>query len=295
MFWIKCQPCLDPFFSNPMPIEMKRVSIFTIGLVIGFSTFTALSQDEAEKLLFAKGPAPAKGENGKWGFLSPDGNWAVEAKFIEVKPFQGDVAAAREKDKWGYIDATGNWKIPPRFSWAGEFSENLAPASEGDRLTGKFGYIDRQGRWAIEPEYDWTRPFQGGYGAVKDGTKWGFVDAKGKLVVEPDFDQVGVFSEGLAPVQKSGPPGDKKTWVFIKPDGKSPFEAKYAWAGGFSEGLARVQLEDRIAGKFGYINSKGGIVIAPEFDEATDFHNGKAHVRLGNQSRTIDTNGKTLD
>ena len=252
-------------------------------------------EQDPEKRLFAKGPAPAKGENGKWGFRAPDGSWAVEAKYLEVKPFQADLAAVREKETWGYIDATGNWKIPARFSWAGEFSENLAPASEGDRLTGKFGYIDRQGRWAIEPEYNWARPFQGGYGAVKDGSKWGFVDGKGKLVVEADFDQVGGFSEGLAPVQKSGPPGDKKTWIYISPDGKSPFETKFAWAGEFSEGLARVQLEDRILGKFGYISIKGDLAIPPEFDEASNFQNGHATVRVGNQTRSIDTKGKARE
>jgi len=130
---------------------------------------------EDEKRLFAQGPAPAKGDNGKWGFRSSDGSWGVEPKFVEVKPFQEELAAARENTTWGYLDKTGNWKIPPRFSWAGDFSENLAPACEGDRLTGKFGYIDRQGRWAIEGDYIWARPFQEGLGAVKDGGKWGFV------------------------------------------------------------------------------------------------------------------------
>ncbi len=263
--------------------------------LLGVASRLPAEESDAEKRLFAKGPAPAKGENGKWGFRAPDGSWAVEAKYLEVKPFQADLAAVREKEVWGYIDATGNWKIPARFSWAGEFSENLAPASEGDRLTGKFGYIDRQGRWAIEPEYDWARPFQGGHGAVKDGSKWGFVDGKGKLVVEADFDQVGSFSEGLAPVQKSGPPGDKKTWIYISPEGKSPFETKFAWAGDFSEGLARVQLEDRILGKFGYINAKGDLTIPPEFDEATNFQNGHATVRVGNQTRSIDTKGKARE
>ena len=275
---------------------MKAGPLAALTLILCGVTGILLGEEQdAEKHLFAKGPAPAKGENGKWGFLAPNGSWAVEAKFIEVKPFQGDLAAAREKEKWGYIDATGSWKIPPRFTWAGEFSENLAPASEGDRLTGKFGYIDRQGRWAIEAEYSWARPFQGGYGAVKDGSKWGFVDSKGKLVVEPDFDQVGSFSEGMAPVQKSGPPGEKKTWVYINPNGESSFETKFAWAGEFSEGLARVQPEDRILGKFGYINLKGSMAISPEFDEATDFRNGQAFVRVGNQSRMIDAKGKAKE
>ncbi len=276
-------------------VRASPFAAFCVLAIFSGSVLIAEEQQEAEKRLFAKGPAPAKGESGKWGFLSPDGTWAVEPKFIEVKPFQADLAAARENEKWGYLDPSGNWKIPPRFSWAGEFSENLAPAAEGDRLTGKFGYIDRQGRWAIEPNYIWARPFQGGYGAVKDGSKWGFVDAKGKMVVEAEYDQVGGFSDGLVAVQKSGPPGDKKTWVYILPTGKSPFETKFAWAGQFSEGLARVQMEDRITSKFGYINKQGVLVIPAEFDEATDFRNGQAHVRMGNQFKFIDARGKVRE
>ena len=79
--------------------------------------FCLQANEDMEQALFSQGPAPAKGENGKWGFRSPDGTWAVEPKFMEVKPFQHDMAAAREGKTWGYIDKAGNWKIPPRFSW----------------------------------------------------------------------------------------------------------------------------------------------------------------------------------
>ncbi|NBQ56022.1 MAG: WG repeat-containing protein [Verrucomicrobia bacterium] len=253
------------------------------------------ASEDVEQSLFSKGPAPAKGENGKWGFRSPDGTWAVEPKFLEVKPFQHEVAAAREGKNWGYIDKSGNWKIPPRFTWAGEFSENLAPASEGDHLTGKFGYIDPQGRWAIEAEYSWARPFQEGLGCVKDGSKWGFVDSKGKVVIEPEFDQVQSFSGGLAAVQKSGPPGEKETWTYIKRDGSSPFDKKFVWAGSFSEGLARIQVTDRITGKYGYINAKGELTIPPSFDEAADFHQGRAQVRVEKEIRFIDPKGKPVE
>jgi hypothetical protein len=99
----------------------------------------------------------------------------------------------------------------------------------------------------------------------------------------------------LAPVQKGGAPGDKETWVYIKPDGSQPFEKKYAWAGTFSDGLARVQVEDRITGKFGYIDTKGAMVIQPNFEEASDFRNGKATVRVEGKSRVIDKKGNPVD
>ncbi len=264
----------------------------TLGVVVSLSL---RAEDSPEAHLFSGGAAPMKGENGKWGLRAADGSWLVEPKYGEVRAFSEELAATREGASWGYLGKDGAWKIPARFSWAGDFSEGMAPASEGDRLTGKFGYIDRQGRWAIEAEYDWARPFQEGLGGVKDGAKWGFVDKKGKLVVEPEYDQIGSFSSGLAPAQKSGPPGEKETWVYIKPDGTQPFEKKYAWAGTFSDGLARVQVEDRIAGKFGYIDNKGAMVIQPNFEEASDFRNGKATVRLGGKSRTIDKKGNPVD
>ena len=158
----RASPPLTPF-KPPSSPETMRVWFSTsvvLVMLVGF----AWANEDAEKALFSRGPAPAKGENGKWGFRSPDGTWSVDPKFAEVKPFQLEMAAAREDKTWGYIDKTGNWKIPPRFTWAGEFSQNLAPASEGDHLTGKFGYIDPQGRWAIEAEYGWARPFQEGLG-----------------------------------------------------------------------------------------------------------------------------------
>ena len=263
-------------------------AVFAAGLLLA-------ADEDPEARLFKSGAAPMKGDNGKWGFRSPGGGWLVEPKFAEVKNFSEELAAVREGASWGYLGTDGNWKIPARFSWAGDFTEGLAPASEGDRLTGKFGYIDQQGRWAIEAEYDWARPFQEGFGGVKDGAKWGFVDKKGKQVVEPDFDQVGSFSGGLAPVQRGGAPGDKETWIYIKPDGSKPFEKKYAWAGNFSEGLARVQVEDRITGKFGYIDIQGAMVIQPNFEEASDFRNGKATVRIEGKSRTIDKKGNPVD
>ena len=123
----------------------------------------------------------------------------------------------------------------------------------------------------------------------------GLCRQEGEVGGEPEYDQIGSFSGGLAPVQRGGAPGDKETWTYIKPDGSQPFEKKYAWAGTFSDGLARVQIEDRITGKFGYIDAKGAMVIQPNFEEASDFRNGKATVRIEGKGRTIDKKGNPVD
>lgn len=72
----------------------RPLSCIFFGLILSLLPSYGQGTEEDEKRLFAQGPAPAKGENGKWGFRLPDGLWGVEPKFVEVKPFHGELAAA---------------------------------------------------------------------------------------------------------------------------------------------------------------------------------------------------------
>lgn len=47
-------------------------------------------------------------------------------------------------------------------------------------------------------------------------------------------------------------------------------------------------------GKYGYINSKGKMVLSPIYDEAEDFSDGLAAVRIGKEEGFIDTAGKLV-
>ncbi len=58
----------------------------------------------------------------------------------------------------------------------------------------------------------------------------------------------------------------------------------------FREGLAAV----RIDGRYGYINPRGEIVIAPRFQAASPFSGGYAEVRIDNASGAIDRTGKLV-
>jgi hypothetical protein len=63
--------------------------------------------------------------------------------------------------------------------------------------------------------------------------------------------------------------------------------ARFERAMAFSEGLAAV----RIDGRFGYIDGRGDIVIAPRFDLAGVFYQGLAEVLLGNRTGIINRDG----
>lgn len=68
-------------------------------------------------------------------------------------------------------------------------------------------------------------------------------------------------------------------WHFIDEDGKELFEPiKVTQYGGYSEGLIRVQMlyEDEL--RWLYLNTKGEVVLVPEADECTEFHEDRAIV-----------------
>jgi len=91
---------------------------------------------ERQDGLIAVGPfgdkrAPAKDESGKWGYLDPEGKWAIPAKFERAGVFARGLAAVKEPGgKWGYVKPDGSWAMEPRFTRARSFTDGLAAVSE---------------------------------------------------------------------------------------------------------------------------------------------------------------------
>ena len=66
--------------------------------------------------------------------------------------------------------------------------------------------------------------------------------------------------------------------------------ARFERAMPFSEGVAAV----RIDGRFGYIDQRGEVVIAPQFDLGGDFYQGLAEVLVGNKTGIINRQGEII-
>ena len=64
--------------------------------------------------------------------------------------------------------------------------------------------------------------------------------------------------------------------------------ARFEQASPFSEGLAAVSID----GRYGYIDGRGEVVIAPGFDLAGHFYQGLAEVLVGNKAGVINRKGK---
>ncbi len=248
---------------------------------------------------------------GKWGFITVEGQWKIQASFERAFHFTEGLAAVKYDGRWGYIDHTGAWRIKPRFEEARPFKEGLA----GVMLMDKWGFIDRSGQWVIKPAYRAVSSFSDGMALVKSAGGYRFIDQGGHLIIAEQFRKALPFADGLAFVVYAGYKGyidQRGNWMIrhnyeeaysfsegralVKKDGRYGFidknglmviEPVYEDAGFFREGYAPVKT----GGKWGYINRAGRMVISPRYDRAYPFLNGYAIVkRMGNYGM-IDRNG----
>ena len=139
----------------------------------------------------------------------------------------------------------------------------------------RWGYVDNQGKAKIGFNYDYAFPFHDGLAIVKKKSGFGAIDSTGKEVIQCKFNYLGTnFSNGLC-VYASGTPSHYK-YGYINENGDVVIKAQYKYAKTFSEGLAFV--EDSKSNKL-YINTKGEqVVVANDYDNAFNYHNGLAFV-----------------
>jgi predicted DNA-binding WGR domain protein len=76
-------------------------------------------------------------------------------------------------------------------------------------------------------------------------------------------------------------------WGFINKTGKIIIETSFEDAGDFSENAAAVKINK----KWGFIDKRGGIIIPPQFAEVSRFSQGLARARTGNKWGFINKSG----
>lgn len=110
----------------------------------GEGGFLLATYDESDtsQLLYK----PAGGEPGATG---------VKARFYTNSLAGGFICAYGENGLYGYLTPQGRWAIKPRFEWAQNFVNGYAIVRE----KGKVGIIDVKGRWSVKPSYDNDRGF----------------------------------------------------------------------------------------------------------------------------------------
>lgn len=205
-----------------------------------------------------------------------------------------------------YIDRSGKVVLTTTFDYGYSFSERLAAFKDHDKI----GFIDERGEVVIKPSFDSVKDFSDGLAAVEINDRWGYIDRTGRRIIRPQFDEANSFSEGLALVGLyvgDQPDGDDiYKYGFIDKMGKMVIgktnkrivigmrtftSPKFDEARDFSEGLAPV----RVGAHWGYVNRQGQFAIQLKFEGAKGFSDGLAPVTPdGVKWGYIDKSGKII-
>jgi hypothetical protein len=109
--------------------------------------------------------------------------------------------------------------------------------------------------------------------------RYGYLKKTGEFLVRPELLDATPFNEGLAAIWQE----EESAYIFIDTDGQRAFRqtAFRVSFQGFTEGLVPVFLAvSSSEGRWGYIDTRGEVVITPQFSEARNFCQGLAAVRL---------------
>lgn len=197
-----------------------------------------------------------------------------------------------ETQKWGYANLEGEIIIPAEYEKCYPFSSNgLAVIYDGKER--QYHFIDlKNTRLKTDPESFKTKDVFGfNLGGFSDHLflvevkgKWGYMNDEGKLAIPAIYDEGSNFNGGHANVKKG------KTIVLIDTKGnETTIAAPAVDVKEFSEGLAAIETK----GKFGFINTKGELVIPADFHSVGYFKNGLAWAKSSDEKLGyIDKDGK---
>jgi hypothetical protein len=250
--------------------------------------------------------------NGKAGYIDATGRIRVDpvlpAGGNSFGEFHEGLLAVRDKNGVRYVDRSGRTAFEGNYWLAFDFSEGLAPAATD---AAKWGFIDRLGHFVVPPQYWWVDPFSEGLARVSVSGELGstgYIDNLGNAVVPARLSYGRSFHEGVAAVIIDGPcritnGGSCNSAEFQPTQAHASYDCRYAFidksgtpiselrfddADDFSEGLAPV----RIGRQWGYIDRSGQMSISPRFEAAEPFSEGLAAVSQGGKTGFVDHSGR---
>ena len=253
--------------------------------------------------------------------------YAFEIEYREyatVKGMVNNYFVVLDEDHWEYLDGEGSQVITTNLSFAGpvgddnirfisdsvsgrnylvddetiihgffnEIPEDAGVYSEGYiaiKRDGKYSYYDSLGDIQFSGQtFEFAGTFNNGTAAVKQDGSWFIIDTDGNKVSDEDYDEILLNTDFTY---------NKKNIQILKYKNAAQYSVLYKdkVVGEFDD--VGVVTNDRLIAvckdsKWGYINTKGEIVIDYQFTEARSFSNGLAAVFNGKKWGYINTDGE---
>ncbi|MBA3855298.1 MAG: hypothetical protein C0507_00165 [Cyanobacteria bacterium PR.3.49] len=251
-------------------------------------------------------------ENGLWGLIDKGGEVVLKPQYRQISQLGPNYKVIDERDRVGIVSPKGDWILAPKYSRIESLGRSIfqfgwpivnpnAYDSESDgqsswsiREWGRdcFGVIDSSGQILIPMKYDEIVSYANGVAAVKVDGKIGFVNGKNEWLIKPQFEQASPYGDIIAVQEKAG----VDVWTFVDKTGKplSELTSKTIISDTYGNWLKHDRAVFSQNKKFGYLDSKGNIVIKPQFDFALPFEGNFAPIWNGSSWRFIDKSGNLM-
>ncbi len=158
---------------------------------------------------------------------------------------------------------------------SGQFLEPYRMYHKDTKTYSKYGYADEKGKLVIDTIYDYAGTFANGTAVVSQNGKAGIINNKNKWLLPLQYKSLVKQQEEkeLVFVQND------TAWALMTMEGKLLTGFNFRTVGTFSEGMAVVTIKD----KYGYINTKGELVVPPKYDYGGSFSSKRALVHVKQQ------------
>lgn len=208
------------------------------------------------------------GPEERYYFIDKLGNKAFDKSYRQAgtTSFHQGLARVKMSGKTGLIDHAGQIVVTPKFSTVSGFGDSLLTVSQGKSFD-DFGYANFNNEIVIPGPYYSAESFKNGYASVKNNDmKSGIINRRGETIIPFKYDATynalerdGYFSAYIG-----------KEWFYFDEQGNdfTNLDVKVIMRRG--EGKL-CPYQDAKTKKWGYLNSKGEMVIAPQFIKCQPF------------------------
>jgi len=218
------------------------------------------------------------------GIINGSGNLLIEPIYTKIVEHDKFIKVNKDR-KYGLFFNDGTVMTYPIYDAIGEFKNGIAKIEKNK----KYGYIDETGREIVIPIYNKIGEFSENIVSVCFQGKWGYINKSGDVIKKPCYDGVTNFENGVAIVR------DFRKYGLINKQGEEIIPlVKYTEIKKFHDNLALFKIEEQNQTKYGYIDRIGNEVIKPIYEDAKNFHNNVAWVKLNAGWSLIDNNGNIL-
>lgn len=263
---------------------MKNIILF-LSILYLFNTASAQEKDSQMFPVF---------KDDKYGYINIKGELAVPYMYDDAHYFYEGLAAVKSGKKYGFINANNKLVIEPQFDTVKHFSEGVCVVGVIEPEFGlQWGFIDKKGK-ALNiglPAIGYATNFRNNRSIVAEPgyADYFLISKQGLQYHLPAgygfFEEESVhFSEGYLRVQKSLSVGAYQD-VYVDTNARlvPDLQTTYGQMGNVVSGL--ISFYDN--GAFGFIDTKGKVIIKPEYDTVYAFSEGLAAVSVGKNKESL--------